>query len=700
MTSRLRQAASLALVTGLLLGLLVSILSAPLGAAPTTPPAIDLAAPRVPGEALVRFRREVAHAAAVTMIERLGGQVQVRIPAIDVTLVKLPEAGLAQALDQLNSNPGVEFAEPNYVLDLADIFIPNDPDYTNWQKYYLERLELPAAWTLSTGDPSTVIAIVDTGIDMNHPDLAGAVWLNPDEIPGNGSDDDHNGFVDDVWGWDFASSNNNPADDHGHGTHVAGIVAARTNNGKGIAGIAGGNNGAGGARVMAVKVFRAGIGSYATLIQGIIYAVNNGARIINLSLGAYAYSRAEEAAVNYAWERGAVLVGAAGNGNRNYIGTNYLFYPAAHPAVVGVSATDQYDHRASFSNYGAFISVAAPGVSIYSTLPKNNYGWKSGTSMSTPHVSGLAALVWARNPRLTNAQVRKIIEDSADDLGDPGWDPSYGFGRINARKALELADRTPGSTATPSPTPPPQPIWPPDCQNLIQGGSFETPDLSAWNLTGAITRTQSPAPTARLGQWAMRLAGQADTQAELWQTISIPITTTALTLEFSDRIETQDFNGWGSDKEDPHTDHFRAEFRDATGQSLFTLLRAGNQSDTGGSNLNWDDHLFPLAPADVRTLRSANTVQLYFYADNNAAPSPPTTFYVDGIRLCAGRCIQAGDLNADGTVDLVDIMQAASHWPARSGDALYDPQFDLDGNGQIDVLDVMQVAAHWGEGCF
>jgi len=683
-----------ALVTGVLFGLLALLSTQSLSANPPGQNAIDLAAPRVPGELLVKFRPESDRASTQAILERMGGKVQAHIPAIGVSLVKLPEAGLLHALEQLNAHPDVEFAEPNYLLDLDDIFVPNDPNYALYQKTYLDRLEMPAAWMLSSGDPSAIIAIIDTGIYRTHEDLAGAIWLNPGEIPGNGKDDDLNGFVDDTWGWDFAYGDNEPVDDHGHGTHVAGIAAARTDNGKGIAGMAGGKNGTGGARVMAVKIFRGIVGTYAALTQGIVYAVDNGARIINMSLGAYSYSRAEEAAVNYAWQRGAVLVAAAGNSAKSYV-----HYPSAHPNVIGVSATTAEDTPAAFTNFGFYVSVAAPGATIYSTYLQNTYVSLSGTSMATPHVSGLAALIWARNPRLTNSQVRQIIQNSADDLGAPDWDPYYGFGRINARKALELADRTPLATPTPFHTPAPQPVWPPDCQELIQAGSFELPDLSAWHITGEVTRTQSPAPSPAYGQWAIKLAGQAGTSGELWQNISVPATATALTLSFGNRIESQD-TAWGPDPNDPHTDHLRGEFRDASGHTLYTFLQAGNWSDSSNMGLAWDNFLYPLPIEDVKTLHRAGTVQLYFYADNNPAPSPPTTFYLDDIRLCAGRCTQAGDVNADTLVDLVDVMQVAGHWPASAGSPIYVPAFDLNQDGQIDVVDVMEVAAHWGESCF
>jgi subtilisin family serine protease len=254
-------------------------------------------------------------------------------------------------------------------------------------------------------------------------DLSTGIWINAGEIPGNGVDDDGNGFVDDVNGWNFADGNNAIYDDYGHGTHVAGIAAGRINNGIGIAGMAGN------VTIMSVDVFpRSGFGTYEDLIQGMIYATDNGARVINLSLGATSYSKGEEAAVDYAWAHGVVVVAAAGNTGR----TSY-HYPAGHPHAIAVAATDAYDNLAGFSTRGDFVDVAAPGVSIWSTFPGNRYGRLSGTSMATPHVAGLAALILSLDPGLTPDQVRALIEQNADDLGSAGWDPNFGHGRINGR---------------------------------------------------------------------------------------------------------------------------------------------------------------------------------------------------------------------------------------------------------------------------
>jgi hypothetical protein len=237
-----------------------------------------------------------------------------------------------------------------------------------------------------------------------------------------------------VYGWDFANNDNDPRqDDYGHGSHVAGIAAAATDNGAGIAGVAFNSS------IMAVKVGYTDpesgehLARYTDIAYGIMYAADNGAEVINLSLGGYGYSLGLKGAVNYAWDAGCVLVGAVGNDNKSD-----PFYPAAYDNVIGVSATDQNDAKAPWSNYGSHVAVAAPGSSIYSTYwnDGSTYAHMSGTSMSAPHVAGLAALLFSQDGGRSNAEARSIIEGSADDLGDAGWDQYYGYGRINAYKAL------------------------------------------------------------------------------------------------------------------------------------------------------------------------------------------------------------------------------------------------------------------------
>ena len=290
---------------------------------------------------------------------------------------------------------------------------PNDSHYS--YQWGLPQVNAPAAWGQSTGAGVT-IAVVDTGVDLNHPDLAGKI----------------------VSGWDFVNGNSTPQDDHGHGTHVAGIAAATTNNSLGVAGLGWD------AKVMPVKVLDSeGSGYDSDVAEGITWAVNHGARVINLSLSGEGWSQTLQDATDYAFSHGALVVAAAGNCGdpTNYPCVNYnpVIYPAANPNVLAVGATTSSDIRASFSEYGYFVDVTAPGYSIYSTVWNDTYTSMSGTSMASPLVAGLASLVWARKPTLSNAQVANVIMSTAHDLGPSGRDDQYGYGRVDAAAAVSAA---------------------------------------------------------------------------------------------------------------------------------------------------------------------------------------------------------------------------------------------------------------------
>jgi len=289
--------------------------------------------------------------------------------------------------------------------------VPNDTYYASHQ-WSLQKINAHRAWTITTGSDDITIAIVDTGVDLDHPDLQAKI----------------------VPGYDFVNHDNDPSDDHGHGSHVAGIAAAATDNGLGVAGISWG------ARIMPVKVLdSAGEGFTDDVAQGVIWATEHGARIINLSLGDEEPLPVLRDATAYAHERGALIVAAAGNcaaGGYNCSGINPIISPAAYPHIIAVAATTKSDGHASFSEYHPYVDVAAPGVGIYSTFWDDTYGHSQGTSSATPHVAGLAALIWSVKPGLSNEQVRDIIEATAIDLGTPGKDDFFGYGRIDAYAAL------------------------------------------------------------------------------------------------------------------------------------------------------------------------------------------------------------------------------------------------------------------------
>ncbi|MEJ2732851.1 MAG: S8 family serine peptidase [Anaerolineae bacterium] len=387
--------------------------------------AAEVSAAFVPGQLLVRFRPAVTQQRAEQLVEIEGIRHLRRIEALDTEVLQLPPwLSVSEAMERLLQYHEIEIAEPNYILQMAQV---DDPGLGN--QWAPQQIEAPAAWALTPGDPDTIIAIADTGIDYMHSELAPNIWTNPGEIAANGLDDDGNGYVDDVHGWDFANDDPEPLDDHFHGTHVAGIAAAADNdNPEGLVGICPG------CTVMAVKVLDAnGAAPLDVVANGMIYATDNGAKVINLSLGSSLPAATLESAVDYAWDHGVVVVAAAGNN-----GTELAFYPAAFPNAVGVASTNMQDYRSCFSNYGSdLVSVAAPGELIYSTVPRDasgneGYATHSGTSMASPHVSGLVGLLFSQDPARTNAEVRALLESTAEDLGPAGGDPFFGSGRINS----------------------------------------------------------------------------------------------------------------------------------------------------------------------------------------------------------------------------------------------------------------------------
>lgn len=330
-----------------------------------------------------------------------------------------------------------EWIEPRFVYEFT--FTPNDPSFN--QQYGLTRINATQAWDISQGDTSVAIGIIDTGVDWDHPDLEANIWINRNEIPNNGIDDDNNGFIDDIRGWDFGGLNgtpdNNPMEDQpDHGTHVAGIASAVTNNGIGVASI--GFK----CKIMAVKTTRNDMrgpnGPYVIYgYEGIVYAANNGAKVINCSWGGGGFSIFGQEVINFALTKNSLVVGAAGNSN-----STEPFYPAAYNGVFSVASTTNTDARSSFSNYGRTIDVSAPGSNIYNTWQNNTYANLSGTSMAAPLTAGLAALVKSHFPNLNALQVGEQVRVNCDDINsvNPTIQFLLGRGRINAFKSLSNAN--------------------------------------------------------------------------------------------------------------------------------------------------------------------------------------------------------------------------------------------------------------------
>ncbi|MGN7357757.1 S8 family peptidase [Paenibacillus sp. SAF-054] len=307
------------------------------------------------------------------------------------------------------------YVEPHYLYMTNDKVkestssLPNVPNDLLFAKYQwnLPAIETNQAWDISRGSSDVIVGIVDTGVDLQHPDLQGQL----------------------LTGYNVINPDSDPQDDVGHGTHVSGIIGALVNNNEGVAGISWYN------KMLPVKALdKSGSGTTYSVAEGIIWAAENGAKVINMSLGNYADSEFLHDAVKYAYDRDIVLVAASGNDNTERPG-----YPAAYPEVLAVAATDSNMKRASYSNYGDYIDVSAPGTSIASTYPGNQYAALSGTSMASPHVAAMAALIRSRNPDLTNKQVMDIMRSSTVDLGPKGRDKYYGYGQIDILKALEAA---------------------------------------------------------------------------------------------------------------------------------------------------------------------------------------------------------------------------------------------------------------------
>ncbi|WP_086757481.1 S8 family serine peptidase [Nostoc sp. 106C] len=315
------------------------------------------------------------------------------------------------------------------------------PDWTPNDTYFdslwgLKKIDAPATWDHTTGSRSVIVGVVDTGVDYTHPDLAANIWTNTREIAGNGIDDDKNGYVDDIHGWDFGDGDNNPTDDHprgGHGTHVSGILGASGNNSLGVIGVSPNVS------IMPTKHFSSSDteGYLWDVPQGIYYAVNNKAKIINLSFGSSSFDQEQYNALKYAYDRGVLVIAAAGNSNQNTDTTPH--YPANYdlPNIISVTATDENDQLAYFSNYGVnSVDLAAPGVNIKSTLPNNQYDEWNGTSMAVPYVSGAAALLLATNPNLSVLDLRYALLSSVDKLDSLQGKTNTG-GRLNVLKAYQ-----------------------------------------------------------------------------------------------------------------------------------------------------------------------------------------------------------------------------------------------------------------------
>ncbi len=406
-------------------------------------------------------------------------------------LVRSYGASLTEVEDWLTRDIYISSFEQDALRQIETT--PNDPQMGSL--WGMTAIDAQDAWRLATGSQSVVVAVIDTGVDYNHPDLAANIWTNPGEIAGNGIDDDHNGFIDDVHGYDFVNNDGSPLDDNSHGTHVAGTIAAVGNNAIGVSGVNWSTS------VMALKFMDStGSGYLSDAIRAINYATmmrtqyHVNIRVENNSWGGGPYSSAMQSAIQANNDAGILFVAAAGNDGTN--NDTSPQYPANYtPAnVISVAATDQNDRLASFSCYGATtVDIAAPGVSIYSTIPNNRYATYSGTSMATPFVAGVAALAWSIDPDASVATIRSAILNGADSIASLGGKVATG-GRLNAYNTLRLLGVEPTQgpvvaalTITPNP--------------VLQGSTITLAAAGIADATSAVTALKFYRDTNNNGQY-------------------------------------------------------------------------------------------------------------------------------------------------------------------------------------------------------
>jgi len=445
----------------------------------------------VENEVIIKFKEEgIQSLDMISIQDTLGALTVEEFPEIGVQVWKMSTTDTEDAVKMFQDDSRIEYIEPNYIIKLERT--PNDPDYSKlWGLHNTGQtggkadadIDAPEAWENKTGG-NVVVAVIDTGVDYKHPDLVGNMWVNTKEIPNNKIDDDKNGFVDDIYGYDFVNKDGDPYDDHYHGTHVAGTIAATGNNKKGVVGVSWT------AKIMAIKFLSArGSGSVTGAISAIRYATKMGAKISNNSWGGGGYSRALHDAIKQAEKAGQLFVAAAGNYAKN--NDQKPHYPSSYTVnnIIAVAATDHYDRLARFSHYGrTSVDLGAPGVKIYSTTPRNGYKSLNGTSMATPQVSGALSLLLAKCPTLTATEAKKIILGSVDQVSALRGKTVTG-GRLNVDKALKACGEKPPE---PPAKKPPVSKLPNDCKHAVytaKDGRLSLPYLDTPLLDPATGRS-------------------------------------------------------------------------------------------------------------------------------------------------------------------------------------------------------------------
>ncbi|MDY0297793.1 MAG: S8 family serine peptidase [Acidobacteriota bacterium] len=532
-------------------------------------------------------------------------------------------------LKQLNAEPGVVIAEQNAYAYKFDV--PNDPYYS--YQWHMTKIGMESAWDVCTGS-GVVVAIVDTGVKRTLQDLAGTQFTA---------------------GYDFVNNDTDPTDDEGHGSHVCGTIAQTTNNGVGVAGIA--YN----ATIMPIKVLSSsGSGTYDDIADGIIWAADHGAHVINLSLGGSSSLQILQDAVNYAWNKGVVVVCAAGN---DHVSTP--FYPAAYTNSISVSATTYLDTLASYSNYGSTIDISAPGgdsgdnngdgyddMILQNTFSGTSEGYYfyAGTSMASPHVAGVAALVKAANMSLSNSQVRSILESSAEDIGASGWDIYFGHGRLDAYAAVLAAG---GST--------------PENQPPSAGFTFTTADLNA-----AFTDTSSDSD-GTITSWAWDFGDGATSGAQNPEHTYAAAGTYAVSLTVTDNDGATDtvIHNVTVESGTPENQPPSAAFTFATADLNVTFTDTSSDSDGTIASWAWNfgDGATSNAQNPEHTYAAAGTYSVNLTVTDNegatdtvihdvtvSSGGPDPTMHVANIAMTVKR--RGRNYAATATITVVDAANA------------------------------------------
>lgn len=354
----------------------------------------------VPEHLVVQHRLGADENAIQRTFSLHGAYVEQYRSTLRLSLIRVDPSRREEIQQKLEESGLFNFVEPEYYAQVTAT--PNDPDYS--LEWHLAAIQAPGAWNYTVGSRTVPVAMIDSGVDGTHPDLAANL----------------------VAGYNFVSGNTNTSDTMGHGTTTAGTLAAVGNNGIGVVGVEWTS-----AIMPLVVVDSTGYASYLNIADAIIYAAEHGVRVANISIGGTSSSSTLQTAVNYAWSQGTVVFASAGNG-----GANAPYYPAGCQYVVAVGATDQNNNWASFSNYGTFLSVVAPGVNVYTTAEGDSYTYGSGTSYSSPIAAGVAALMLSYSPSLSASTLVSELEQTATDLGTPGYDEYYGWGLVNATNAI------------------------------------------------------------------------------------------------------------------------------------------------------------------------------------------------------------------------------------------------------------------------